>query len=440
MTARNGNAVSRGITGVINHPRALAFAADAPADQAQAYGLGFPVQLSPTEAGLFTNIGRKDLLHQKKGDLEAGTDLIPFDDIKAIDASRAVPLHRGEEMDHPQTGERILMSSYPVVGGFVPLGAKRRDGSPHPHAGTGFGLLVEIAYPRHRPGGPKELPVPFRRWHLHQYTYDGSQFQIAGSAQIEPDALVPGRTVKSRPLACAIPDRDDQLLALGTQAQEPSQHGSRGSQTGLARWRRDGGGRWQIHAYTPIPGAETTSEPSVVRDLDGSLLVAARPGRGERVESLLVWRSADNGTTWEQVIRLDGVRRGPVTINRATDGSPYLAANPLHTFSGEEREYAREALNLWPLAPDRRSLLPPVLVRDGHAEWGRNAQGYLRALDHPSGRTVRLADGTWRHALAYRVLGPWEVEVGADADTLPIPGTYVDEIRSAGDPAPPWVF
>ena len=38
------------------------------------------------------------------------------------------------------------MVKYPVRGGFIPLGAKLSDGTPHPHAGTGFGTSQAMAW------------------------------------------------------------------------------------------------------------------------------------------------------------------------------------------------------------------------------------------------------------------------------------------------------
>jgi hypothetical protein len=42
-------------------------------------------------------------------------------------------------------------------------------------------------------------------------------------------------------------------------------------------------------------------EPSLVRDVDGSLLFSARSA-GEAHFDVAVWRSADNGETWELII------------------------------------------------------------------------------------------------------------------------------------------
>ena len=136
---------SSGITIIRNRLRVLGFPSDTPENQAWVYGLGAPFQISSTEGGVFVNIGRKDLLSQGKGDLEIGSNLIIFDDIEGIGKKTPIPINRAEEIKHPQTGERILMASYPVSGGFVPHGAKHKDGSSHPYAGTGFGFHLEVA-------------------------------------------------------------------------------------------------------------------------------------------------------------------------------------------------------------------------------------------------------------------------------------------------------
>ena len=214
---------SCGITGIRNRPRVLGFPADAPPNQAWVYGLVIPFQISPTEAGIFVNIGRKDLLPSGKGDLDAGNDLVIFDDIAKIGTTPPIPLNRGGETKDPRTGERVLMSSYPMGVGFVPHGAKRPDGSPHPYAGTGFGLLIEIGYPLERPGGPENDPDKmFKKWTLYQYRYDGKSFQVVKSEEIDPNQIVPGYIFNSKSLTFAIPDGDDLLLPMTMKAEVPS--------------------------------------------------------------------------------------------------------------------------------------------------------------------------------------------------------------------------
>jgi hypothetical protein len=61
-------------------------------------------------------------------------------------------------------------------------------------------------------------------------------------------------------------------------------------------------------------------------------------------------------------------------------------------------------------------------------------------VDHPGGRTLRLADGQWRHLLGFRILSPFEINIGLDETVIVVPGAYLDEIVSDGDPAPEWTF
>ncbi len=88
--------------------------------------------------------------------------------------------------------------------------------------------------------------------------------------------------------------------------------------------------------------------------------------------------------------------------NAIPDGTD-LAANPHYLLSGRTLQH-REWLALWPLAPDRRSVLPPMIIRDS-ADFGPGPQSHPWWLDHPLGCTLRLAAGVLRHLLAYRVLG-----------------------------------
>ena len=424
-----------------NKPRALGIPADTPSDQAWIYGLGYPVQLSSTEAGLFAHIGRKDLLGQKKGDLVAGTDMVLFDRIDPFVPKATVPLNRGYECDHPGTGERLLMSAGNVVGGFVPLGALREDGSPHPHAGTGFGLHVLTSYPLGRPGGPEALDDPFTIFRCQQFRYDGTRSEITQDRETSPHDVMPDYEMRNHPLRFAIPDGDDLLMALGIVTEEIQATDIESCKTGIARWRRDESGEWRVHDFNLVCGAENTYEPTIERDLDGALLVTARPTEhNEGIYDIYVWRSEDGGATWEEALREGPLRSGPISINCAADGSPYIASGATHTPEGVKREYEREAITIWPLADDRRSLLDPIIARDGLKEFGRNSEGHIRAVDHPSGRTLRLSDGQWRHLLGFRILSPFEIKIGLDETVIAVPGVYLDELVSDGEPAPEWRF
>ena len=111
-------------------PRDLSFARDTPPSQDGIYQLGAPFQLSSTQAGM-----------------------------------------------NPETGERMILSTYPFVGGFVPLGARCDDGTPHPHAGSGFAVCTQRGYPVHARSSPLAVDRPFERHRIQQYSYDGRAWE-----------------------------------------------------------------------------------------------------------------------------------------------------------------------------------------------------------------------------------------------------------------------
>jgi hypothetical protein len=421
----------RGITGVTAGPRDLVFPSDAPSGQQWVYQCGFPFQISPTEAALFCNIR---VCGTRIVDIEAGTDVVIFDRLDRIGPERATPLLRIEEVDHPRTGERVYLVGG-CVGGFVPLGARRPDGSPHPYAGTGFGLCHVMGYPaRLEQASDTHLDMNsdiYTFIEVQQYAYDGRRFQVTDRRRYDLDGLLPGWSILSFGLSPAIPSGDDLLFGISSDRVNDWD-------SGLSRWRRGPDGRWLPVAYRLLN--RHTMEPTLVRDLDGALLMAFRPWMptNPRPRSLDILRSADEGETWQPVIREEVFNLGtPLLLCRAADGTPYVVTNRyreplLH------RHAKREMIWLWPLADDRRRLLEPMLVRDGTADLGPPPNGSVWRLDHPSGCTVRLADGRWRHVLAYRVLE--DAEMRTNAGATPMTGCYVEEVFSAGPAEPPWHF
>jgi hypothetical protein len=204
--------------------------------------------------------------------------------------------------------------------------------------------------------------------------------------------------------------------------------------SGVARWRRYGAG-WLPAEFSRVDGADNSIEPSLVRDVDGSLLFCARGKSEDSIHSIMVWRSVD-GEEWECTINAEWtIGRGPVTVNRAADGTPYVAANPL--LQGQE-PFAwgeRGVLQIWPLNPARDGLLDPIVVCDCMREFGESPSGEGWYVDHPSGQTVRLG-GEWHHILVHRVADRGEIKDG----TGPVgeTGCYVSEVLSGGDMVAPW--
>lgn len=426
---------------VTRHRRALCAVPSQPPDQEWAYQLAHAIQLSPTEIGLLVNIRR---CHVRTVDLEVGNDLLILDRVDPVSPKATVPMNRSEIGMHPRTGEALLMSRYPLAGGFVPLGALRADGSQHPHAGTGFALSHVIGFPVDAAGNvtvytEQEMADQFAAVEVQQYRYDGTRFVIEQVGMLSFDALLPGWQFVSMPMGVCMADGDDLLGGLvGKPLGTPGRAGS-----GLARWRRMDG-QWRLVSYVPVTPLDGAYEPSLVRDADGSLLFCARGGQpGPQETSVLVWRSTDGGVTWELILHEPNVRAGtPVTINQATDGTVYIAGNPhRETDSLGQRLPSiemRETLVLWPLSADRRSLLEPILARDCNADFGTPPCGSIWRADHPVGFNVRLADGRWHHLLVYRVLE--RNECVSDAPATPYTGTYLEEIATGGNTTTAWLF
>lgn len=410
------------------------------------YGLAWPFQVAPGKAALFCNI-RGNRGH----DFEIGTDVIVFEDAAAIRADHAVPISRNHEEKSPSSnppGKPSIMVKYPISGGFVPLGAKRADGSVHPHAGTGYGFAVAEAWPRDgdRAYPPSEL---YEYLELQQYAFDGKTFHVVNTERVETTGLVPGWRIEHPGVSHAVADGDDFLQAVrGSVAKN-----NVGS--GVARFRRGDKG-WRAVSFVPIEEYDNAHGPSLIRDLDGSLIFCAAGTFGTDFDNdIRLWRSKDGAASWQPLLHVrDAVASSPHSVNRAADGTPYVAAtlyqvflHPLTDWSRRRRDPAgrvrgggrnRERLCVWPFTEDRADLDTAILVRDGRTEFGAPPSGTSWFIDHPSASTVHLADGRWHDILAYRIADGAEVLRGAPPS--PRTGTYIEEVTSTGKIVPLWNF
>ena len=455
----------RGVTGVTREGPDIRRPPSTPPGQSWRYGYPFPFQIAPRQAAAFVNIRiRNGELSTQSGDLKIGVDVLLFDKLSSISRPQVIELTRNHELSNPRSNppnQRALMVKYIPCGEFVPLGAKRADGSPHPHAGSGFALDLAMAWRPSTTTKPAYGLAPFggseeyRQLEVHQIGYDGNTFRVAKTERRLPNELLAGWEFQNRGLRNGIPDGDDLLITMvGSRTGGP-----RGS--GVMRWRRQGED-WKPESFVLVVDDESF-EPSVVRDLDGSLLFCARGQRHKTGNDIRVWRSTDRGQSWKKVIHVTGgIGDGPITINQATDGTPFIVANlyevlihPLaqETPTGlkikdktEIRDdqgrvraggWLRNSLSLWPLNPDRTGLETPILVRDCRAEFGPAPAGSVWRADHAQGGVVQLADGKWHSVLGYRIL--------EDVETLDLPvppqtGGYLEEVFSTGPPHPAWNF
>ena len=417
---------------------------DSTEDQTLAYGLGFPFQVSADEAAVFCNL-------RVEGapivDFENGSDVVIFDSLDAISADNAIAISRNERPTDADGNERIVVK-FPVIGGFVPVGALRADGTPHPHAGTGFGMCQAISFPVQENGYFSWSTERIHRCETHQFSYDGTTFEAERSDDgLEEAHPVVGKTpwkIMSPGITNAIPEGDDLLLAATAFTGD-------GQTTGVVRWQRLDS-VWQPVDYSPVtPPAKAWAEASLIRDTDGALLFSARGSGGDLYTVVQVWRKSGDGPQWSLVVSTDDVRvwqkrednpdwgsvinlpkghnSGPMSIGSAADGTPFIGASLLGS--------GRQTLCLWPLNAMRMDVEEPIIARAAADEFGPAPGNGKWMVDHPSAAVVRLGDGQWHGLVVYRVLGNAEFKGDPPA---PQSGCYVEEVISSGTPVPTWRF
>lgn len=408
-------------------------------------------QLSPDEAGFMTQIrpGGAATVDQS-----FGNDLFVVSDLNDFESAIRHEIDRPEIVRRSQDGREFLGSVHWCGGGFVPLGAMRDDGTPHPHAGTGFGVSEVVGYPVdyetkkaaevldhwdeyeakrgiENPLCDKALavdPNPARIIRLYQFRYDGKRFWIEKTAPFELDGFEPARKV-FRGLRSAIPDDDDLLYPFTVRRMND------GTQICVVgRWSRNGG-EWAVADFVVVAGAENSSEPSLERGRDGALFFSCRAEHGlPHLQNIRVWRSDDGGSTWRMVIDIPNVRpASPVTINRTVGGDLFILGNVLDP---EKRN--REILAAWPLSPTGDRLLEPVTLLNSTEEFGYFRSRFDWYADHPIGSVVHLGDGAWHCVVTCRLA--CRVEVGSDLPPTPLTGTYLAEVFSDGNTLPVWRF
>lgn len=344
---------------------------------------------------------------------------------------------------HPRTGKPVQMTRWAPHTGFVPLDAKRADGTPHPHAGTGFGVGGLQAFPCDEAGNLTcrmycDTDDVYLSQEVMQLRYDGRELRIDHSERVERDQFLPGRMLNGSGLGLAVPDGDDLLFVSGEYTEVADN-----TRCGVTRWQRLDG-RWRMTEFVPVavePGFYY-SEGTIARDADGALLFCARANRRHTIQ---VWRSYDGGRAWECLFTADNMRPlTPISINCTADGRAYIAANPFCPGNLDSRgrqrypNILRERIFMWPLSDDRKRLLEPVVLRDGPSDFGIAPSDMHWAIDHPMSTTLRLADGKWHHVISYRLLDA--AEILEHAPQTPVTGSYVDEIALEPDVNPLWRF
>jgi len=397
-------------------------------------------------------VGREEV-GGKTADFAAGVELIVFDDHEEIDPSDSLVLTDNETLNNPLSGEPALMQKFPATGGFVPLGAKRPDGSDHPHAGTGFLVLIKHGVPPRALSGDVNgydgswvLDADIlRQIEVHQLSFDGERITVTATDTFGFKELLPGHTIFNRGLGPAVADDDDLLLLMqGGDASLDDRRWATDVGSGCMRWTHGEDGRWLPRDYNDILGDISGYEASMVRKDDGSLLATARQTGRDIPEkfSHFLWQSVDNGRRWKLVFERNRARaETPITLGKAGDGTVFFAGNILTgAFVGDSAlGYWREISAIWPVRDDCLNTENPLIHRCASFEWGPPPSDRGWNVDHLIPNQVHLADGKWHTLITYR--GMDRAESSRGSQPTEHTGLYIDEVLSAGPVGlPPWNF
>lgn len=406
------------------------------------YGVIFPFQIGPKMAAAFVNRGVYTT--NWNYDFEDGNDLIVFDNVDTIKPDNAVCINRsGIASDNDFNNQNRYFNRFPVVGGFVPYGAKIDESSSHPHAGTGFGISQILTFPLASDGTFSWNSSPIcRKIEIFQFSYQGDNFQIVStSLKNESNPLsVPNSPwiILSGGISMAIPDGCDLLFPVWARNETIEC-------SGISRWSRINNS-WQVVSFIPIAYSEINVhnyfEPSLIREASGALLFTARddgrqnpPMGTARAQDINAWRSTNGGMTWAQVLHVDQARSGPMCIGNSLNGIPFIVGNPI---INEEPGSERDLMYLWTF--DSRSNLYPLCVRDALVDFGPNPYGAWY-VDHPNSSILRLYDGNLHCYLAYRVRDPHVFGNAGVSNPSPQSGSYLEEVISMyGEQVSIWKF
>lgn len=404
------------------------------------YGLGMLFQVSLTAIAVQLN-------RRPTGvpvvDFEDGCDLCVVESLDALADAPPMPFLRNAPGIHPRTGEAVIQVKYPASGGFVPLGALRPDGMPHPAAGTGFALGIVLYYPADHATRRPERPDTPQHFELLQLRYQDGGVVVTDRRVLRGESIFDDWTVQRQALGQAIPAGDDLLFShVVVRGDEPCR-------AGVARWRYGLDG-WQPGPFVSATPADGPFEPSLLRDTDGAVLLCVRTGLWENGSHFQVFRSDDDGAHWERIMDDPWMRgQSPVSLVMLPGGRPALVANPYRRehFDAHGRiaynGWLREDLQIFPLTDDRRHVQVPTTVLDARACFGPARQdpaGEINcwSLDHPLGGAFRLGDGRWHTLLGFRVCDRWEI--ATDASPTPYSGYWLDEVWSDAETLPAWRF
>ena len=353
---------------IISHGKIL----DRPAKQPHgtknsvSYECGRCFQLDKTHSLLVASMDE-----QGGHDMCVGNDGFIFQKLSDIKPENAIPLNRSDpEYKLKSRDGYAWLAKFPAKGAFVPLGAKMKDGKPHPAAGTGVLISTGLTY---NPGRTAADQYSEMIVEILQLRWDGKSLTIE---QISFMDEVLGFKLTGLMISNNFCPQGVTFLAPFTTDKG----------TVVFRWEFDGK-IWRItESGKPfLCDAVGESEPSLQRQGDHYFISTRGNDPIGRV-----YRSTD-GMNYELFFEKKH-NTVPQVLNQGLDGSLYLATNP-------NWDIVRNPLVIYPM--EDKSFGQPILIHD--EDGIRDTKGdKIPFIDIGVGINLYI-QGKWRHLLWYRV-------------------------------------
>ena len=380
-----------GIKRIIPHGRVLSRPASQPEGTSKpvCYELGQLYQLDREHCLLVTG-----MREQGGDDLNVGNDAFVFAKLPDLVPEKAIPVNRVDPAYRLRSGDGVgVQAQYPVSGAFVPLGARREDGSPHPAAGTWFLISQGVTFLPDRSGAHPQGDCTFD---IIQLRWDGEQLEMKkGQLPETLFGMTPTGMSVTNYCACG----DDFLCAFTVAGHGHAVFTFAWDGT---RWWPAGCGKpffdlasWDPAVDKPEVLSRGETEPSLRRC--GDVYYAYTRGWDPKGR---LYRSKD-GLAFELARTYDWPVNGasrlptlrtPQVLNVGLDGTLYLATNP-------STGWPRNPLLAYPMV--NGGLAEPLVIHDHQGI--RDDHGPEAPIcDHAFAENVWL-EGRWRHFCFYRL-------------------------------------